>query len=409
MNTASLDRRSVALLGAFDRFNYGDLLFPIIVKNEMAAHSLGTSSEIFSLVESDLSRYGALKSHAIRTLYKPKVLRPSDVVLFAGGGTIGVDWLNMHANLLGTTGNNALYYFKRIFGTALANRFSKNYFGARAPFPWVAGPEDFPVPVSIAYNAVGGSEFAKLSVSVQKQTLGCLEKAAYLSVRDAETKRLFSALEESIPIHLAPDSAVLMSEQFSIGWLEAQASAVIRELVADGSYVCFQSNINYARVNAAGIVETLESLYETYGLPSLLLPIGRYVGLDDVVALRNIKEKLRTPAVLISDDASIWEIMLVIARARLFLGTSLHGNVTSQSFAVPHLGLSEETCKLDHYLSSWDLPEQSNCVRLPDVTNCAGKVFAVAESTRQLKRSELINLAHLNFAKLARACSIEWL
>lgn len=396
------------LLGAFDRFNYGDLLFPIVVQNEIARHNPALEVAIHALVESDLSRYGALKTSSLRSLYRPDALHAGDVVIFAGGGTIGVDWNYMHANLLGRTGNLALYYFRRLVGEMAAERLSRLYFGARAPFPWVAGPEDFQAEVKVAYNAVGGSEFARLSPSVQARTLERLGRASFLSVRDEETRRLFAPVEHRLAVELAPDSAILMSEQFPVSWLQERAQAALSSMIDAGPYVCFQANAAYAHPHSDRIVAALETLYEQHGLRALLLPIGRYVGLDDQIALSEILAKLRTPAALVSSEASIWEIMLVIARAKLFLGTSLHGNVTSQSFAIPHLGLSDRPCKLDYYLGSWDLPEQSRCVRLEELSDQAGIALAVPEAVRRQKRAELINLSHDNFAKMACACGFDW-
>ena len=60
------------------------------------------------------------------------------------------------------------------------------------------------MPVKVTYNAVGGSEFAGLTLSVKKQTLDRLGKATYLSVRDAETQRLFSPAGKSTPHQVAP-------------------------------------------------------------------------------------------------------------------------------------------------------------------------------------------------------------
>lgn len=401
--------RKVALLGAYDRFNYGDLLFPIVAKNEMALHSPQTQTAVHALIDSDLSRYGALSTRSLKSLYLPDALHEGDVVIYSGGGTVGVDWNYMHSNLLGHTGNLALYYLKRIAGEAVANSLSRRYFGARSPFPWVAAPEDFPVRVKVAYNAVGGSEFSHLAPETQARTLERLSKASFLSVRDAETRRLFAPVEDSVAVALAPDSAVLMSEQFSVAWLQKQAGGGLNTLLDDGPFVCFQSNIDYARRNADRIVTVLESIYEQHGLRALLLPIGRYAGLDDPAALRQIRPRLRTPSHIISDDASIWEIMLVIARARLFLGTSLHGHITSQSFAVPHLGLSDVPCKLDYYLNTWDIPEQARCVRLDEVSVQMEKVLAVCDAVRQKKRTELMDASLANFGKLARASELDWL
>ena len=394
------------LVGAFDRFNYGDLLFPIIVKEEIRILRPDIDIEVHALIQSDLSRYGALKTLSLKSLYKGNTLLPDDAVIFAGGGTIGVDWLYMHSNILGNFGNRALYYLRRVLGSETANALSRYYFGARSPFPWVARPENFPVPVKVAYNAIGGSEFAKLSSMAKAQTLACLEQASYLSVRDAETKRLFSPVEEHIPVELAPDSAVLMSEQFPVTRLEDLSSKLLASSILSGRYVCFQANVSYARKHADKIASVLEGLYEAHGFRAVLLPIGRYVGLDDHIALRSILTKLRSPAELAGDELSLWEIMLTIARAQLFIGTSLHGNITSQSFEVPHMGLSDRPCKLDYYLATWALPELSQCVALDNVVDHASKILAIPKCRFQSKRTEVLALSHMNFLKLGQACGL---
>jgi len=395
------------LMGAFDRFNYGDLLFPLIVGNEFDQFTPETRHDTYALVESDLSRYGALKTKPVRSIYQAGTLRPGDVVVFAGGGTIGVDWTYMYANLLGKMGNAALYYLKRLLGGGAAEALSRARFGARAPFPWVAAPEDFPAPVKVAYNAVGGSEFAKLPPEIQERTLSHLDKATFLSVRDAETQRLFSRLG-NVKVELAPDSAILMSEQYPVEELKTLASPDVLNTVNTSPYLCFQTNINYARKHSDRIIATLEAIHEAYGLRAVLLPIGRYVGLDDQVALTGIREKMRSPCDVISDEASIFDIMLTIARAKVFVGTSLHGNITSQSFGVPHLGLSDTPCKVDFYLGTWDLPEQSRCVPLKEIADQIGNIIGIPNVVRQDKRRELIARSHENFSRLANACGIEW-
>jgi exopolysaccharide biosynthesis predicted pyruvyltransferase EpsI len=400
-------RKKVALLGAFDRFNYGDLLIPIVTKNEIIKHNPQTEVLIHSLVESDLSRFGALKTQSLRTLNKPKKIRPNDIIIFAGGGTIGVDWTYMHSNLLGRSSNLMLYYLSRIFGRITVNELSRLYFGAKSPFPWVASSEDFLESVAVAYNAVGGSEFSKLTFDIQKLTLDRLRKASYLSVRDNETKRLLKSVEDRIEIRLAPDSAVLMSEWFPMSWLECHTNSVLRESLDEAPYVCFQSNINYAVKNEEQILDALKKIYDSFGLRTILLPIGRYVGLDDQSALHYLHKKIKHPALMISDNATIWEIMLVIARSQLFLGTSLHGTITSQSFGIPHLGLSERQCKLDYYLATWDLPDQKYCLEIKEIVDRVDRVLSIPESVRLKKRIELINDSKKNFSRLLSECKLE--
>ena len=399
----------IALVGAFDRFNYGDLLFPIIAGNEISEHSASPVASVNALVQSDLSAFGAVPTQPLRQLFGPGHLADGDVVIYAGGGTIGVDWTYMHSNLLGPVANRALYYFGRVFGPRRVDTLSRMYFGSNSPFPWVSEPANYPASVKVAYNAVGGSEFAALPAEVQARTLQCLSKAAYVSVRDAETRRLFSSIENTVPLELAPDSAVLMSEQYPLAVLRQRCSLATLEQLDAGPYVCFQANINYVRKQAPAIIAMLEDVYQRHGLRALLLPIGRYVGLDDQIALRGILNVIRTPAAIVSDQASIWEIMAVLASANLFVGTSLHGNVTSQSFAVPHIGLKyDKLSKLDHYLGSWDLPEQARCIELTEARQAIDRVLAVSGAAREALRSDLIARAHGNFSKLAVACQLAW-
>lgn len=398
--------RGIASLGAYDRFNYGDLLFPILAAMEFRELNPNAKLSVHALVESDMSQYGALPTKSLRALYKRDALKSGDAIVFVGGGIIGVDWANMLQNLLGRKANLGIYYAKRLLGSQLSNHICRYYFGAKSPFPWVAGPEHFPVPVSVAYNAVGGSELGNLAPALRDQTLRCLEKATYLSVRDAETRRVIKPVESHVAVELAPDSAVTMSEQFPLPVLETLTSASVQTQTSGHPYVCFHANYRYVQQFEDKIISMLEAIYVDHGLRTVLLPIGRYVGLDDPLGLRKILGKLQTPATMVSEEASLWDIMSTIARAKLFLGTSLHGNVTAQSFAVPHIGLSQWPCKLDFYLQTWDLQEQTQCMRLEESAAQVARVLAVPEVARLEKRAQLIALSRENFQKLAQACCL---
>jgi hypothetical protein len=400
--------QNVALLGAFDRFNYGDLLFPIIAQNEIREHSPATGTSVFALANSDLGKYGALKTRNLHAFYAKGQICPNDVIMFAGGGTIGVDWLYMHQNLLGPLENRLLYGLQRLFGRPLVNDASRWYLGGRSPFPWIMDPKDFPMQVHIAYNAVGGSELSKATPELRELTLKLLSSASYISVRDSETKRQFAPIEEQVAVELAPDSAVIISEQFPKAMLEKRATPAILEQTSREPYICFQCDLDYANTMGNAVIRQLERIYEHHGLRTLLLPIGRYNGLDDPIALRDLLGKLATPAEIVSDQATIWDIMLVIARARIFVGTSLHGNITSQSFAVPHIGLSEQPRKLDYYLDTWDLPEHSGCLNPDDILRRVDKALTVPEQARTDLRSRLLAESHANFGKMAHACNIDW-
>jgi len=394
---------TIYAIGAFDRFNYGDLLFPIISKNFIEKNYPGLKFDGYALARSDFSRFGALETKEISRLYRNGGVKDGDVIYFCGGGILGSDWLSMHANLLGDVGNNAIYYLSRLLGYRLANNLSRLYFGARSEFPWIASPEDFSAQVKIIYNAAGGSELSALAGDVKARALEKLSTAAYLSVRDEETKRICASIEERVPVSLVPDSAVLMSEQFPRSVLESKVGAELKSVVARGRYVCFQANYQYVQQNFRETIIQLEKIHRDYGVRVLLLPIGRYVGLDDHKGLMELKKSIKVPVDVVGDNATIWDIMYSIAAASLFVGTSLHGNVTAQSFAVPHIGLSARRSKLDFYLETWDIPEQAFCPNLEDIHQVAAITLSVAESVRLEKRDYLVGLARQNLHKIMEA------
>jgi exopolysaccharide biosynthesis predicted pyruvyltransferase EpsI len=393
---------TIFALGAYDRFNYGDLLFPIISKNFLTRHYPDINFECYALVNSDYSKWGGLKTKPISNLHNKSLVKNGDIIYFCGGGILGADWLSMHANLLGNLGNVALYYMSRILGYHLANNLSRLYFRAKSEFPWIASPDDFDAQVKVIYNSAGGSELAKLPEEIKDLALKKLSSATYLSVRDTETKKICSSSQNKTPVHLSPDSAVLMSEQFSLSYLESKTNSDLMNLISMKNYVCFHSNYNYLRKNINEIATQLETIYYQYGFKTILLPIGRYIGLDDHKGLLELKKLISTPVEIVSENVTIWEIMHTIAAASLFIGTSLHGNVTAQSFAVPHIGLSSKKSKLDFYLETWDIPEQSFCPEINQLPNMVNDVLAVPVSTRLQKKEQLISIASGNLHNIMK-------
>lgn len=387
------DHTNLYAIGAFDRPNYGDFLLPVIAKKYLEEHYPSVSVKAYALVSSDYSRYGALKTKPIKDLYKKGFLKDGDIIYFAGGGTIGSSWYDMHSNLVNPAAATALYYLQRLTDRRLANYLSRYYLGGRSPFPWIVSPDDFPAQVKVIYNSVGGSEFSKLDLEIQKAILSKLSDATYLSVRDAETKKLIAPVEARIPVYLAPDFATIMSKEFPLEDLVQIVSAFAKDIVSRGDYVCFQGNSGYIRKNIAEITKQLQYIYDNSGLRTVLIPIGGYSGLDDSIGLKEIKNSMRAPVHLIERYPSIWDVMYIIANAKLFLGTSLHGNITAQSFAVPHIGLSQRRCKLDFYLETWDIPEYARCIPINETGKAFEKIMTCSIDVLQKNRDELIRLA----------------
>lgn len=394
--------RRIALVGAYDRFNYGDLLFPLITNQELRRRGIAAETRPFSLREADLSRYGAIANRRMRELYDGSFLRDGDVCMINGGGTLGVDWIDIYSHTLGPVGNKALYYGGRLIGRTPVDRLIRRRFAGRSCTPFIIAPGDFQQRIDVVYNAVGGTEIASLPDSLRQAAYQALQQAQYLSVRDAQVRDILTPAAPPSGVNLSPDSAVLMSHFYPVDKLSHHARSDLRALLAQ-PYACVQANVGFGSANTDHVRVICEGLYQQHGLRALLLPIGRYTGLDDDLYLRGLSQQLRTPHALVPDDASIGEIMLTIARSTLFLGTSLHGNITAQSFAVPHLGLNSRSPKLGAYLQTWDIAPHQRCVDIGDPPEALEAVAHALETPaieRERKRDELIAAAQDNYGRL---------
>lgn len=399
-------KKKIFLLGAYDRFNYGDLLFPIIVENILKSFSPQLEFYPYALIESDLSVFGARKTLPINTLYQRVATTEDRVVIFAGGGVIGASWGSMRMNLSTGIETRMLKLFRRFLGPAKFDAYCQKHFASPSRWPWVADSSDFGVETKVLYNAVGGSFMGRINSEEREAIIDKLNGSAYLSVRDAETKRILARIDKDDRVKLVPDSAVVMSRLFSKTKLRKLISPSVREKIEEGRpYFCFQIGLGYAEGEFAVLAAALELIAKINDWEIVLLPIGRAQGHEDHTWMRKLKPHITGNAFMPRDDIGIYDIMALIAESELFIGTSLHGAVTSQSYAIPHIGLSGVT-KLEFYLETWEIPSQVECANVANLPKRVADVVATQRKELEDNRNKLIDIAMGNFKNLARAADL---
>ncbi len=60
----------ILIIGAFDRYNYGDLLFPLILEKQLDTYHKDFQYEFYGLVESDLSKEGGKPTLDLKAFYE---------------------------------------------------------------------------------------------------------------------------------------------------------------------------------------------------------------------------------------------------------------------------------------------------------------------------------------------------
>jgi hypothetical protein len=336
--------KPVLLFGAIDRFNYGDLLLPVLLKARLEALTGPETPEVrvFGCINSDLRTFGALPTKSIRDLYAALQEKPS-YVLVVGGEVLSPKWSAAYSNL--EMPAHAWYDRTKSF-RRINNQICKKILGGKGRRPFILETKHFPLLQGVLYNSVGGKRNGRYKGSDRKN----LQEALYVSCRD---KAVYEVVKKDVPfVQLAPDSAILMSLSFSMERLSELVSPGIKSLFTEKP-VFFQVSYDTAKeLGIQALAQKLSTLQASTGKMIVLCPIGKARGHDDPIALSALKEILKPDTFVLIQNPSLWDIMGLIAHASLYVGGSLHGIITAMSYDVPYLFLRNRP-KLISYVNTW--------------------------------------------------------
>jgi hypothetical protein len=342
--------KRILIIGAFDRYNYGDLLFPLIIEKQLDSYGIEFQYEYFGLVKSDLSKEGGKPTLGLQDFYA-QLADPENKasVIVAGGEALGVTWNSLYAALNKAFQKVHRHHVKLSKFVDL-NRIAKKLLKGKTTLPFVFDKADFPGLDKVVLNSLGGSGLATALFNRFPFLRPKLQRVDYLAVRDGLTRE--NLRRNKVEAHLFPDSAVLMSDFYPAGLLESLITSEVKQYVKEnkGKYVFFQINRKTTVGKEELLAGELEKIYQNDHTPICLCPIGKALNHDDDEALQALQAVLKCPSTYF-DAENIWDIMYLIANAKAYIGTSLHGAITSMSYAVPHVGLVVE--KLDAYLNTW--------------------------------------------------------
>lgn len=348
-----MSKPQVILYGAYDRHNYGDLLFALILERFFQEQGRYTPL-IAATKRSDLSAYGALPTLALKEALARTRQQPRTLLIVAGGEVLTARW----ESIIGYLAPRLAYYpiklAPRLVGQRAFIAFSRWLTRVRSDLPLVLGEREVGG-VRVMYNSVGGNALGSLSPRLREAAVKNLKDCTLLSVRDRETAAALKGL--GVPHSLVPDSAILMSDY----WPQFGRQ--------DGpGHIAFQISAHHARHRLAGLAEQLRELHERSGLKIALLSIGKAPGHSDDAPLDRLQTILGSCAYRV-DSGHIEQVMACIASARLYCGTSLHGAITALAYGVPHVALlPKQVVKLSAFVQTWS---PQGCGALAEVADLA--------------------------------------
>jgi len=380
----------VILFGAFDRHNFGDLLFP-----HVAAALLPGRRHVFAgLVQRDLRPWGGHAVEALPTVAASLGDRPATLI-HVGGEILSCDaW---QAAVMLEQPGAAQSIVRRLDGRPGEQReWARATLGtqARAPYATTARAT-FTGPLRVAYLAVGGVELDACDGALRAEVFAALAGADDLSVRDRQTLAQLQTV--GIAARLAPDPAVMVAELFG-ETVRARAEegevARVRDACPQG-YLAVQFSADFGDDETLSrLAAQLDRACASTGLGIVLFRAGAAPWHDELDALWRLAARMRSRSASVFESLDLWNICALIATSRGYCGSSLHGRIVAMAFALPRVNLRHpsahaRTGKQAAFASAWDLAEMPAVVDVDDAASAIGQALATDPVRRARTAAQL--------------------
>lgn len=331
--------KTLRYLSAGDRLNYGDFLFSLIFR-----HYFSKSFEVqyYGIVDSDFSNFGAIPTKSYKSFVR-EIHGNNDIIIIGGGEVFFPNWIKLYTFINRTYAklmqNRVLYKIESIM------KLVKYFIPAQQSwFPFVPNFTNENI-----YISAGGEMSHLMKKRELNYLIDKLKEANFLSVRDFRT--MHSLKKQNIPCTLLPDSAILMSKIYSLKHL-TQAFENKQGLTMDrGKYIYLQVGNEKGPADLTEFSKSINKFAAKRGCTVLCCPIGQAPRHEDHLILRKLCKQNKGWNYY--EPKSIFEIMLLIAKASVYIGTSLHGIITSYAYSKPVIALNTALAKNESFIETW--------------------------------------------------------
>ncbi|OLL28494.1 chromosome condensation regulator RCC1 [Burkholderia sp. SRS-W-2-2016] len=393
----------VVIFGAFDRHNFGDLLFAHIAAELFERDDLRDDLIFAGLARRDMRAYGG---HAVESLAQlaARLGHQRVHVVHAGGEILTCsDW---EAAVMLLAGDEARQVIARLDRHSDERRaWAHAQTGLDALLPYMASRAMFPRAASITYLAAGGVDFDRLDAGMRAEALAKLKQADAVSVRDVHTRNVLAAA--GVTARLVPDPAVMVAELFGSrirARSEQSGVARLRRAFPNG-YIAVQFSADFGDDRTLGMLaRELDRVSQESGLGIVFFQAGAAPWHDDPACYERIAAKMKTSDTAIFRSLDLWDICALIAHASAYAGSSLHGRIVAMAFGLPRVNLvhparAHDTTKQSAFAETWEPAGVPGSVGIDAL---AEAVFTALTSDRELLARTASRLAALYREEFAR-------
>jgi len=360
------------LFGAFDRHNFGDLLFPHIA----AALLPGRDLVFAGLATRDLRPHGGHRVEALADVAATWGRRPDHPVhlLHVGGEILSCTAWQAAVMLLPPEQAPAMVTYLEARPEE-KEAWTRARLGRPDLAPYAVPRHLFPGAARISYNAVGGVDLGDRAPALHAEVRAKLREADAVGVRDRQTLAHLEAA--GITARLMPDPAVLVAELFGAAIRQhAQQGEVdrLRHTFPQG-YLAMQFSADLGDdATLTSLAAQINAVVAASGLGLALFRAGAAPWHDDLATLERLAARMCTPAVVVFRSLHLWDICALIASSRAFCGSSLHGRIVAMAFGLPRLNLCVGTphataSKPAAYAATWEAAGLPGVVDVGDLAD----------------------------------------
>ena len=308
-------------VGSFDVENFGDLLFPVVFEFEIKKRLKLNNLYLFSPNGGTMPFYNK-RVHSTSNLDEFCFKHDIDGIIIGGGDTIRLD-------------RKVLKDYPESFRPSFS----------MWQYPLlVADKHNLPA----IFNCPGSPIDFGPYRSIVDETL---KLSPYISVRDPNANKVLSS-SNSPKVHTVIDSVNLIDEVYPKSSLANLFSKLKKTHKIEDKYIILQVNNIQADDNV--FIKSLRSLVSTinreYDTQVIFSPIG-YVH-NDLNCLRKIYKGTSSRNIIIEEKMNPETMLALFSYSSGFIGTSLHGLVTSNVYHVPILALDTQARnKIEGYMN----------------------------------------------------------
>ena len=371
----------LVLFGAFDRHNFGDLLFPHL----MTALLPGRAFEFAGLAERDLRTFGGHRVGALAARQGP---RPAHLIHVGGELLTCNAW--QAAVMLLEPAVAAAVVARYDDDPVAAADWAARQLGTARSLPYVAGRDAAALSGRLIFNAVGGVEWTLLSGAQRAEARAALRQADWLSVRDHVTRDALR--REGIEAALCPDPAVMVADCFGEVIRRRQRQGAVKALLeaCPQGYLACQFSADFG--DDATLDVLAQGLFRASaeaGLGLVLFRAGSAPWHDDPELYGKVQRRLPPGTVRVFPSLHLWDICALIAASRGAVGSSLHGRIVALAHGLPRVSLippqqGARPLKTAAFAETWEPDTLPRSVTVDGVEQAVMRALAVpAEGLRE--------------------------